>query len=122
MALYAPPGGRHLLGKNASRSAIHPAPDVQITISNPGQFEAVTRDRDPLPLYVRGVLSTSRSDPLSVAVVVNGIVAAVTHSYRERDGHMFGTLIPETALRDGHNTVAAFVVDGLPVKHAQQAF
>ena len=77
-ALYAPPGARHLLGMNVSRSAMHPAPDVQITIRNPRQFEAVNRDRDPLPLYVRGVLSTSRSEPLSVAVVVNGIVAAVT--------------------------------------------
>ncbi len=27
---------------------------------------------------------------------------------------MRGTLIPETALRDGGNTVAALVVDGLP--------
>jgi hypothetical protein len=115
MALYAPSGARYLLGMNVSRSGIHPAPDVHITINNPRQFEAVKRDSDPLPLYVRGVLSTSRSDPLSVAVVVNGIVAAITHSYRERDGHMFGTLIPETALRDGNNTVAAFVVDGLPV-------
>ena len=54
---------------------------------------------------------TSRSEPLTVAVVVNGIVTAIAHSYQERDGHMFGTLIPETALRDGNNTVAAFVVD-----------
>jgi hypothetical protein len=114
-ALYAPPGARHVLGMNVSRSAMHPAPDVQITISTPRQFEAVKRDRDPLPLYVRGVLSTSRADPLSIAVVVNGIVAAIADSYRDRDGHMFGTLIPETALRDGNNTVAAFVVDGASV-------
>jgi hypothetical protein len=112
--LYAPPGARHLLGMHVSRSALRPATDVQITIANPKQFEAVKRDRDPLPIYVRGVLSTSRSEPLSVVVVVNGIVTAITDSYRERDGHMFGTLIPETALRDGNNTVAAFVVDGLP--------
>jgi hypothetical protein len=113
-ALYAPPGARHLLGMNVSRSAIRAAADVHITINNPRQFDAVKRDRDPLPIYVRGELSTSRSDPLSVAVVVNGNVAAIAHSYRERDVHTFGTLIPETALLDGHNTVAAFVVEGLP--------
>ena len=94
---------------------MRPANDAQITIANPRQFEAVARDRDPLPLYVRGVLSTSRSDPLSVVVAVNGIVTAVAESYRERGGHMFGTLIPETALRDGDNTVTAFVVEGLGV-------
>ncbi len=114
-ALYAPPRARHLLGVNVSRLQVRPAPDVQVTIANPTQFEAVARDRDPLPLNVRGVLSTSRAEPLSVVVAVNGIVAAVTESYRERSGHMFGTLIPETALRDGNNTVDAFVVDGLAV-------
>jgi hypothetical protein len=116
MAMYAPPGARHLLGMNVNRTGMHPAPDVRITIHNPSQFEAVKRDRDPLPIYVRGDLDTSRSDPLNVAVIVNGIVAAVAQSYREQHGHVFGTLIPETALRDGDNTVAAFVVDGLHTK------
>lgn len=76
LALYAPAGARHLLGRNVSGSAIHRAPDVHVTIDNPKQFEEVKRDRDLLPLYVRGVLSTSRPDPLSVAVIVNGIVTA----------------------------------------------
>ncbi len=111
VALYAPPGARHLLGMNMSRSAMHPARDVQIAIRDPRQFEAVNLDRDPLPLYVGGVLTTSRSEPLTVVVVVNGTVAAVTHSYREHDAHRFDTLIPEKSLRDGSNTVAAFVVD-----------
>lgn len=111
-ALYAPPGARHLLGAKANQPGTQAAPDVQVTIRNPRQFQAVALARDPLPLHVTGVLSTSRRDPLTVAVVVNGIVAAVTQSYRERDAHMFGTLIPETSLRDGNNTVTAFVVDG----------
>ena len=87
---------------------------MQITIRNPSQFEAVNLARDPLPIYVSGVLSTSRSAPLTVAVVVNGTVAAVTQSYGDRDPHAFGTLIPETSLREGDNTVTAHVVDGQP--------
>jgi hypothetical protein len=113
-ALYAPPGARHLLGMDVRRSALHPARDVQITVRNPKQFEAVNLARDPLPIYVGGVLTTSRPDPLTVAVVVNGIVAAVTHSYREHDAHRFDTLIPETSLRDGNNIVGALVVDEHP--------
>jgi hypothetical protein len=114
MALYAPAGARHVLGMNVSGAALRPAADVKIALRNPTQFDAVKRGTDPLPLYVHGALRTSRSDPLTVAVAVNGIVAAVTQSYQERDGHMFGTLIPETVLRDGRNTVSAFVVDRLP--------
>lgn len=92
--------------------------EVQITIRDREQFAAVKLDRDPLPLYVRGVLRTSRRDPLTVAVAVNGTVAAVSQSYREGNAHVFGTLIPETVLRDGNNSVTGFVVDGLPLNAA----
>jgi len=109
--LYAPPEARHLLGATVGRAPMHAAQDVQVSIRNERQFQAVNVARDPLPLYVSGVLSTSRSEPLTVAVAVNGVVAAVTHSYRERDTHMFATLIPETSLRNGDNAVTAVVVD-----------
>ena len=110
-ALYAPPEARHLLGATVGRAPMHAAQDVRVSIRNERQFQAVNVARDPLPLYVSGVLSTSRSEPLTVAVAVNGVVAAVTRSYRERDTHMFATLIPETSLRNGDNAVTAVVVD-----------
>jgi hypothetical protein len=84
---------------------------VRITVRNPRQFRSVNLTRDPLPLYVSGALDASGSDSLTVAVAVNGVVAAVTRSYGDRGGQMFGTLIPETSLRAGDNEVAAFVVD-----------
>ena len=110
-SLYAPPEARQLLGLSGNDAAIHPARDVEITIRNPGQFEAVDLASDPMPLYVGGVLKTSRKGSLAVAVVVNGTVRAVTYSYQERDAQMFGTLIPETSLRNGRNDVTALVVD-----------
>jgi arylsulfatase A-like enzyme len=113
-ALYAPPEARHLLGTDVTRAPAHAARDMTVTIRNEGQFRAVNVARDPLPLYVSGLLSTSQPEPLTVAVAVNGIVAAVTHSYRERDTHTFATLIPETSLRDGDNVVTAVVVDTPP--------
>ena len=94
-----------------SAAALKPAADVQVTVDNPSQYESVTRERDPIPLYVSGVLNTSRADPLNVVVVVNGTVAAIAQSYHARGGHMYGTLIPETMIRDGKNTVTAFVTD-----------
>ena len=109
--LYAPPDARHLLGTSLGQTALRRALDAQVTIRNARQFAAVSLDRDPLPLYVVGTLDTARSAPLTVVVTVNGIVAAVTHSYRDRKEHVFGTLIPEGSLRDGNNTVTAVVVD-----------
>ena len=113
--LYAPAGARHLLGTALSRASLKPAADVQVTVDRPSQYESVARERDPLPIYVSGVLKTRRTDPLNVVVVVNESVAAIAQSYQARGGHMFGTLIPESALRNGTNAVAAFVVDELPV-------
>jgi hypothetical protein len=114
-ALYAPPGLQHLRGQRPSTLPV--TPEVKVSIRNPGQFDAVDLTRDPIPLYVGGVLRTSRSDSLTVAVVVNGAVAAVTQSYRHRDAQMFGTLIPETALRSGANSVTAIVVDATAPGH-----
>lgn len=113
--LYAPPNSRHLLGTDVSRAGLKPARDVQVVIHNPSQYESVALERDPLPIYVRGVLKTSRADPLNVVVVVNGAIAAMAQTYHARGGHMFGTLIPETMLREGKNDVTAFVTDTLPV-------
>ena len=76
-SLYAPPEARHLLGLSETHAAMRRARDVDITIRNPEQFDAVDAARDPMPLYVGGVLGTPRPAPLMVAVVVNGIVAAV---------------------------------------------
>lgn len=108
--LYAPPDARHLLG--AKRSAVHAVPGVRIGIRNSEQFRAVDLAVDPLPIYITGVLHTTRSEPLTVAVFVNEAIAAVTQSYRERGAHLFGTLIPETSLRDGSNTVTAIALQG----------
>ena len=109
--LYAPYNARHLLGTPASSAGLKPAANVRVTVDNPSQYESVARERDPIPVYVSGVLETSRTDPLNVVVVVNGLVAAIAQSYHARGGHMYGTLIPETMLRDGKNTVTAFVTD-----------
>jgi hypothetical protein len=109
--LYASPDVQHLLGAEATSAAVTRARDVPVTVRNPRQFRAVNLTRDPLPLYVSGTLETSGAEPLTVAVAVNGVVAAVTRSYGHRGSQVFGTLIPETSLRAGENDVAAFVVN-----------
>ncbi len=75
--LYAPPSARHLLGTELNRGALKPAQDVQVAVDNLPQYESVARERDPLPIYVSGVLEIRRADPLNVVVAVNGTVAAI---------------------------------------------
>ena len=112
--LYAAGEDQHFIGM--SPSVLRSARDLKIRIRNSREFRAVNLRRDPLPLYVTGILDTLRPDPLAVAVAVNGSIAAVTHSYRERGAHRFGTLIPESSLHDGRNSVSALVIDQQPVR------
>jgi hypothetical protein len=114
--LYASPRHRDLLGRNLA--TVPSAPDVQIAIRNRRRYAAVVWDRNPLPLFVEGRLTTSRSSPLVVAVAINGVIAAVTQSYRDGRAHAFGTLVPETALRNGANAVTAVVVDPSSSAHS----
>jgi hypothetical protein len=109
--LYALPETRHLLGLEVSRMPVRRAEMVRVTIRNSRQFQDVNLERDPLPLYVNGVLSATSPEPLTVAVAVNGTVAAVTRAYAHRGSQIFGTLIPEKSLRQGDNEVTAFVVE-----------
>jgi hypothetical protein len=110
MGLYAPPGARPLLGVHVAASGLRPATDVHATVRDLRRFASVKLDEDPLPLYVDGTLDISKGDPLDVAIIVNGVVAAVCQSYQQNGRHVFTTLIPESSLRDGDNSVAAIVL------------
>ena len=87
--LYAPSGARHLLGMHVESIGFAAWRRMSKSrIDNPEQFEAVAarpaiRCQSTYAAFSR----TSRPDPLNVAVVVNGIVAAIAHSYQDRDGH-----------------------------------
>jgi hypothetical protein len=101
MGLYAPPGARPLLGVHVAASGLRAATDVHATVRDLSRFASVELDEDPLPLYVDGTLDISKGDPLDVAIIVNGVVAAVCQSYQQNGRHVFTTLIPESSLRDG---------------------
>ena len=46
---------------------------------------------------------------MNLAVAINGVIQAVTASFRERDTEKFSALLPESAFREGHNDVRVFI-------------
>ena len=82
-----------------------------VTVARPTAFEDVDIEADTLPLYVWGRLRSGPADPLSLAVSVNGVIAATTLSYRENGEWVFGSMIPQDTLIAGDNDVEIFVVD-----------
>jgi hypothetical protein len=110
-AMYSRADMRHLLNKPRSEVPIRTPPGVQIAVLDPDRFAAVDPGRDPLPLHVRGTITGHGTEPLTLAILVNGTVAATTRSYEEEGATVFGSLIPEEALRPGRNSVEAVLVD-----------
>jgi hypothetical protein len=110
VSLYSTPGTRHIQGQPVARFQTGSWRRLRVAIQNPEGFSAVNLS-DMLPIHVRGLVSEPAAPPLTLAVVVNGIVAATTVSYMEKDVHVFSTLVPEEYLRPGRNDVAVFVVD-----------
>jgi hypothetical protein len=65
IGLYATPGTRHLLRTEAvdSRRAEGQFSPLRIAIHDLRRFAAVDLYRDPLPLYVRGIITPVHPEP-----------------------------------------------------------
>jgi sulfur carrier protein ThiS len=74
----------------------------------------VRRGSGVLPTQIAGLLKGGRSAPRDLAVAVNGQIAAVGRSFRlaGRANESFAFMVPEDALREGHNRVEVFEVVG----------
>ncbi len=107
-----------LLGKHLKEFGSIGATNVRIEIDRPDRFTTVDLRSDFVPAYISGLISPqSRSDqPVSLAVVVNGTIQAVTQPWgvpiRGRHGFWSAT-VPETAFQTGRNTVEVFVVSNV---------
>ena len=107
-ALYAVPGTESLLGARTDSLRVG-AGAVTVDFAGRSIFDDVDTSADVLPLHVRGALSAPVTAPIAVAV--NGRIVATTEPYEERGALIFSTMIPEAALADGRNHLAAFVLE-----------
>ncbi len=85
------------------------------TIARGELYSNVRRSSGVVPAQIAGHLEGGTGTPRDLAVAVNGEVAAVGRSFRLAGGasESFAFMVPEDALRDGHNRVEVFeVVDG----------
>ena len=85
--------------------------DTLIRLEDLQAFDDVDLESHTLPLYVHGAMASGADERVSVAIAVNGEIAATTQSYVEDGTWMFGSMIPETSLTAGANDVRVFVVE-----------
>ena len=101
----------HLLGMKTSDLAGTSQHEVGILLANGQAFDVVHRPAEPMPLYVRGTVEITGTQPIRLALVVNDRVVSTTESFQE-DGHwVFACPVPESAFTNGRNELRVFAIE-----------
>ncbi|GIU84469.1 MAG: hypothetical protein KatS3mg008_1244 [Acidimicrobiales bacterium] len=102
-------GTQNIAGGNAGSGAL------RADVTGSDAWDDVDTSADVVPVVVEGELSSNRPVDLrsaSLAVAVNGRIAATTIFSSKGVRATFATLIPEDALRDGRNDLQIYLVTG----------
>jgi len=110
LGLYALGPHKSLVGLPLSVVETHSADETLIRLDNPQSFASVDVESHTLPLYVRGAMIEGSDERVSLAIAVNGVIAATTQSYLEHDVRVFASMVPEELLVSGANDVKVFVI------------
>ncbi len=110
LGLYALGPHQSLVGLPLSVVETHSADETLIRLDDPQSFTSVDVESHTLPLYVHGTMLEESDERVSLAIAVNGVIAATTQSYLEHDVWAFASMVPEELLVSGANDVKVFVI------------
>ena len=104
-----------LIGREVATLPRQIASGGEVTVAAASELASVDKASGYVPTHLLGRLSWSALRPAeTIAVAVNGRIAAVTKSYVSVDEPWFSAMIDEDVLRDGSNGVEVFAVRGAP--------
>ncbi len=101
---------QNLVGKPIEHTSIVDREGIALMIENSQQYDNIKLDRKVLPARVLGrVEPPSLAEPSYVAVVLNGVVRAITRTQKDGAGGMrFTAMLPDSSLKAGKNDIQAF--------------
>lgn len=104
---------RQILGMSISDFDISPA-DWTAFLDDAAKYEAVELDSGVLPVMLTGYIEglPVPESGIDLVVSVNGMVAAVTHTFNQAKPSMFSALVPMSALGDGVNQIGIYAMNG----------
>ena len=86
--------------------------DFRVEFDFRPEYSSFVPDAAGVPAFVTGRLSGAAKGDETVAIAINGRIAAVTHSYLDGSELRVGALVAPAAFRAGANRVEAFAVEG----------
>jgi len=102
-----------LIGRQASELGRGDAVPLECQIDDESLLNNMDLESPILLTHLKGRISGPRRsahDPVSLAVVINGIVRAVTETYSTGKEERFSVVLPESAFQHGHNDIDIFQV------------
>ncbi len=101
-----------LVGRNVSEIGVTGQADVYIQFDRPFLFDNVDLSAFiPAQITGRVLQNMGTSEPLALAVAVNGVISAVSQPYLNKKKEMeFSAIASESAFRSGKNEVEVFLV------------
>ena len=103
-----------LLGRSIAAIPVGTAPGPGIDLDDSSLLNNVDLTSGFVPSYIEGALHAKNGPQLELAVAVNGRIAAVTRTFAQYGQRRFSAFVPETALRQGDNTVGIYAVRHAP--------
>jgi len=111
--LYDIDAAGEIVGDRVDDLEVRPAADVRATLADPDVYADVDTDGAVLPTHFVADLESPDTGPFTVAVAVNGRVAAVSPTWPAGDQphHLEAMLVPDL-LQDGRNQIDLYLVGG----------
>ena len=102
-----------IVGSLLDQVAVVGATGATVTLAEPESFDGVDLSSGFVPTHFVADVAAEGTEPLTVAVVVNGRVAAVSPTWPSGDNphHLEAMLVPDV-FHDGTNTVDLYLVGG----------
>lgn len=112
--IYRVGPNQQLVGQQVSALDVGGASDAKVALTDPGAYDDVDVKGAALPTWVTGKVSGAGGRKLDVAIAVNGVVRAVSNSFRlaGSSDDLIAALIPPSSLRDGRNEIEVYAVSG----------
>lgn len=102
-----------LLGKHRRALRAVSPPRYRVSLADGERLRGVTPQTDPWPCFLHGEVAPEAvaRGPVTLAVIVNDRIEAVTRSYRTASGQIeWQALVREAAIHEGDNEVQLFIV------------
>ena len=109
--LYALGGHRELIGRSVATLPRGSAGRLRATLDEPEKYRSVDTDARALPAEVSGRVSGG-GGARTIAIAVNGRVAATTRTLADLGPEYFTTLVPPQSFRRGANRIEVFAITG----------